>query len=371
MSKPHGLTHWSAARSSKGARKQKRAPGHSTPQLQHQALRLRYDEGMAWDQIERVTGYSKRQMQRWAAKNAHQYAAGVALTVNPKLPSRGIHALSMSAQEELVRSLLADPELYYEELMYLVYARTGEAASLSTIKRVCKAAGFRCKVTSPVSPHRNPYTMRVHAQLRQQYHFSQLVFIDEAHKRGKDLARKKGKAQGNHRVYTKLTDHLARNWTMIAAMNYTGCIAHKVVELGDGPGCVPSMDRERWLAYFEAFILPMLGNAANGEPNSVVVIDNASLHWGGECALNELVRLCATRGALVVYTPPYCPRANAIEAMFKGMNDYIRANRSDAQSDPQACIERGLEAAGRAGALQYVLRSQEDVEKWLDGRGVH
>ena len=57
--------------------------------------------------------------------------------------------------------------------------------------------------------------------------------------------------------------------------------------------------------------------------------------------------------------------------MFKGMNDYIRANRSDAQSDPRACIERGLEAAGRAGALQYVLRSQEDVEKWLDGRGVH
>ena len=31
---------------------------------------------------------------------------------------------------------------------------------------------------------------------------------------------------------------------------------------------------------------------------------------------------------MVVYTPPYCPRANAIEPMFKGMNDFIRANRS-------------------------------------------
>ncbi len=29
------------------------------------------------------------------------------------------------------------------------------------------------------------------------------------------------------------------------------------------------------------------------------------------------------------------------------------------------------EAAGRAAALQYVLRSQEDVSKWLDGRGVY
>ena len=32
---------------------------------------------------------------------------------------------------------------------------------------------------------------------------------------------------------------------------------------------------------------------------------------------------------------------------------------------------RGLEAAGRATTLQYVLRSQEDVSKWLDGHGVY
>jgi hypothetical protein len=326
---------------------------------------------MEWKDLERVLGYSKRQMQRWVEKNAYQYSPGVALRVAPKLPSRGIHALSMAAQEELVRALLDDPELYYEELMYLVYARTGEAASLSTIRRVCVVAGFRCKVASQVSPHRNPYTMRVHAELRQEYHFSQYIFVDEAHKRGRDLARKKGKAQGNRRVYTNLSDHLARNWTMIAAMNHTGCVAHKVIELGDGPSCVPSMDRERWLAYFEAFIVPVLGSVARGEPNSVIVIDNASLHWGEECALNTLVQMAASKGAVVVYTPPYCPRANAIEPMFKGMNDFIRANRSLAQSDPEACIERGLEAAGRRGALQYVLRSQEDVSKWLDGRGVY
>ena len=332
---------------------------------------------MTWDEIELVTAYSKRTMQRWAEKHAHQYAGGVPLRKSPKLPKRGIHALSKGAQEELVRALLEDPELYYQELMYKVFVRTGEAASLSTIKRVAKAAGFRVKVSSPISPHRNARTMRIHAELRQQWHFTQLIFIDEAHKRGKDLARRKGKAQGNRRVQTDLTDHLARNWTMLAAMNHTGCVAHKVVELGDGPDCVPSMNRARWLAYFEAYILPLLGNAANGEPNSIIVIDNASLHWGadddgaeGDCCLNELVRLAATKGAIVLYTPPYCPRSNAIEAMFKGMNDFIRTERVLAQSDPQGCIEQGLVAAGKH-ALAYVLRSQDDVVKWLDGRGVH
>ena len=71
-----------------------------------------------------------------------------------------------------------------------------------------------------------------------------------------------------------------------------------------------------------------------------------------------MVQLAASKGAVVVYTPPYCPRANAIEPMFKGMNDFIRANRSLAQPDPEACIERGVEAAGaRAPACGPTTRT--------------
>ena len=42
-----------------------------------------------------------------------------------------------------------------------------------------------------------------------------------------------------------------------------------------------------------------------------------------------------------------------------------------AQIGGQLMAAAGLEAAGRRGALQYVLGSQDDVSKWLDGRGVY
>ena len=66
-----------------------------------------------------------------------------------------------------------------------------------------------------------------------------------------------------------------------------------------------------WLRMFKLYIWPHLGDASKGELNSVVIIDNASLHWGTDGAnsmLNELDELCKQKGAVLVYTPPYCPR---------------------------------------------------------------
>ena len=104
----------------------------------------------------------------------------------------------------------------------------------------------------------------------------------------------------------------------------------------------------------------------------MVIIDNASLHWGstGDSTLNQLHELIKRKGGVLLYTPPFCPRANAIEPMFKGMNDYIARDRHLARTNPKECIRRGLLSGGQS-ALSYVLRSVHDVEKWLDGRGVH
>jgi len=136
--------------------------------------------------------------------------------------------------------------------MWLVYARTNECVSRWTIRRVAVAAGFKIKVASPVSGHRNQRTMQLHAQARQQYHWRQYIFVDEAHKRGRDLIRKKGKVQGNRKCYVPLSEHLSRSWTMVAAMNYAGLVGHKIQELGPIGGGLPhAIDRELWILMFE------------------------------------------------------------------------------------------------------------------------
>ena len=342
----------------------KRAPGPSTLHIRWQAIRMYY-ENERWQDIERTTGFSERTMRRWLAEGAARQ------TVMVTLPNSGKHALSQRAQRELVEILEHDPQLYYDELRFLVYARTNEVASLSTIRRVAIKNGFRIKVAQPVSSYRNARTMQLHAELRAQYHWTQFIYVDEAHKAGKNLARKRGKVRKGRTCFVPLTSHLSRSWTMVAAMNHQGLVGHHIQELGRGDGPLPhAITRELWLEMFKAKILPHLGNADLGEENSVVIIDNASLHWGSDddCMLNELDELVRSRGAVLLYTPPYCPRANAIEAMFKGMNDFIRRERHLAEADPAEAIRLGLLSGGEH-AHAFVMRSEKDVAGWLDGAG--
>ena len=88
------------------------------------------------------------------------------------------------------------------------------------------------------------------------------------------------------------------------------------------------------------------------------------------CSLNDLVRLARLKGAIVAFTPPYCQRANAIEPLFKGMNDYVRRNRELSRSDPAESLRLGLLHAGEH-AFKYVQQSEKDVAGWLDGRGLY
>ena len=254
----------------------KRAPGPSTLHIRWQAIRMYY-ENERWQDIERTTGFSERTMRRWLAEGAARQ------TVMVTLPNSGKHALSQRAQRELVEILEHDPQLYYDELRFLVYARTNEVASLSTIRRVAIKNGFRIKVAQPVSSYRNARTMQLHAELRAQYHWTQFIYVDEAHKAGKNLARKRGKVRKGRTCFVPLTSHLSRSWTMVAAMNHQGLVGHHIQELGRGDGPLPhAITRELWLEMFKAKILPHLGNADLGEENSVVIIDNASVHWGSD-----------------------------------------------------------------------------------------
>ena len=86
--------------------------------------------------------------------------------------------------------------------------------------------------------------------------------------------------------------------------------------------------------------------------------------------LNELDQLVKTQGAVLVYTPPYCPRSNAIEPVFKSMNDFIARERGLAKENPPEAIRLGLLSGGQS-AFEYVRRSVRDVARWLDGRGIH
>ena len=74
---------------------------------------------------------------------------------------------------------------------------------------------------------------------------------------------------------------------------------------------------------FNGFIDGLLDNMNPfPAPNSVIVMDNASIHKS-----DELRAMVEQQGMRVLFLPPYSPDYNPIEESFSAIKAWIRANR--------------------------------------------
>ena len=87
---------------------------------------------------------------------------------------------------------------------------------------------------------------------------------------------------------------------------------------------------------FETRILPFLNSYPS--PNSVLLLDNASLH---HTRRDELEQMVQEVGARIMWLPPYTPTKNPIEWMFKDLKTWLQRNYGWVCED----IDRGIEAA--------------------------
>ena len=270
---------------------------------------------------------------------------------------------------DLANKLLEDdPRLFYDEIQMRVYMRLGENPSLPTVARMMKDCGWDDKVAESRSFNRDPVKMKYHAEQRRRYDPRNIIYVDEAHKRGRDLRRRRGKGRYGKKAITPVSQHLAKNWTYLATMNYTGFVAWELVELGDGPGVVPSIDRANFMSMFRRNILPLLSAYIDDgviRPNSIVVIDNCSLHHGERMELLEMCSNLPGGGAAkLVYTPPFCPDANAIELGFSQVRNNLERNRALANRDPAAAIHAAMDQCTLAQCSGFVRFSQRAVKEW-------
>eukprot|EP01050_Picozoa_sp_SAG11_P029266 SAG11_NODE_8173_length_1052_cov_1.050367_1_plen_157_part_10 len=151
----------------------------------------RFGHGCSVPAIAQFAGYSGKSVRRWI----REY---IATDTTDKLPRKLMHKfkLSTAAIRALILIMTDDPALFYDEVQLMVWARTSETVSVSTIQRTAQRLGFDDKVAETRSRRRDPVLMGLHAQNREMYHYKQLLFVDEVHKRGRDLRRKR--AKGRH-----------------------------------------------------------------------------------------------------------------------------------------------------------------------------
>ena len=138
------------------------------------------------------------------------------------------------------------------------------------------------------------------------------VFVDETGSDRRDCLRKygyslRGKPPVDLQLYRR-----GIHITAIAAMSCSGVIATSIVEDG--------VDGDEFQKFLEeklsAVLLPFNGS----NTNSIVIMDNASIHH-----VNGVVALLETLGILVFSLLPYSPELNPIEELFSKVKSYSKA----------------------------------------------
>jgi transposase len=189
----------------------------------------------------------------------------------------------------LLCSILEDhPEFYLDEIQDHLEMH-GCFFSTTTIYDRMKELGYTLKVVYQKSAQRDEerrarwksFMLRRGPEVAEQ-----LIFVDETHKSIKDMRRRrhwvfKGKSQPF--VESVFYGHERDiRYSMIGVCDIKGFVqeaCHIVRTNGnEQDDDFGTIDRDRFEMWVEEKLLPVLGNYALGEPRSIVVMDNATIH---------------------------------------------------------------------------------------------
>ena len=149
------------------------------------------------------------------------------------------------------------------------------------------------------------------------------------------MTRNYGRARRGERVREATPQGHWRTVTMLAALTSRGLQAPMTIE--------SATDGEVFLAYLEQVLCPQL------RPGQVVIMDNLSAH-----KVAGVRQLIESRGARLLYLPPYSPDFNPIEQAWSKIKQLLRAAKA-----------RTLEALESAIAEALAAVTAENASAWF------
>jgi transposase len=137
----------------------------------------------------------------------------------------------------------------------------------------------------------------------------QLVFIDETSKDGRAALRRYAWSHRGTKAVVEMPFTRGQRVSAIAAMSSEGFIAWSYT--------TGTFTRASFHTAMIEKVVPKLQRYPL--PNSIVIMDNAKIHMYA-----ELVELIESKGAMLVFLPPYSPQLNPIEAGFGLVKGWIQ-----------------------------------------------
>jgi transposase len=150
------------------------------------------------------------------------------------------------------------------------------------------------------------------------------VFLDESGVTT-EMTRRYGWAPRPERVSEAVPAGHWRTLTVLAALTLDGMLASMTIE--------SPTDGDVFLAFLEQVLGPKL------QPGHIVVLDNLGAH-----KVDGVRKLIESRGALLLYLPPYSPDFNPIEQAWSKLKQFLRGVKARVLDQLEPAIAQAIAA---------------------------
>ena len=186
---------------------------------------------------------------------------------------------------------------------------------------VCKflrKAGFTRQKLASYAMQRDEHLRMQFVQDVSLYSKHSLLFIDETGSDNRDTIRKHGYSLRGKPIKAQKLLVRGQHVSAIAAMSVEGIVAVKIVHGG--------VDGDDFYHFVNHMLLPKLMPFDGSNQNSIIIMDNCSIHH-----VDEVQQVFADANVLTHYLPPYSPDYNPIEMAFSKVKYVMKAMESSMQ----------------------------------------
>lgn len=279
-------------------------------------VHMRYVCHLAPMEISRITSLSVRAIRNLLE---HHHRTGCVKSKSNQQKARD-GVLSDNEIQFIQGCLEHSPDAYLNELQAQLHEGMGCHISRTTIYSALKKLNYTHKRVSRTAlecseVHRLQYMFRIGSR----YNAEQLIFVDESAFDRRTAYRQYGWAKKGQRAYRTSFYVRGKRYSILPAISIRGILWCHIIE---GP-----FNTVQFRVFIDSLLDHMQPFPA---PNSVIVMDNASIHKDP-----SIVELVESRGMRVEFLPAYSPDFNPIEEAFSVIKAHIRCNapsfsRSDA-----------------------------------------
>lgn len=254
--------------------------------------------------------------------------------------------LSNVVQFTILHSVLQKPGIYFRELQTEICVLTGVEVSISSLCKFLHQSNF---TRQRMAKQRNEEVRQQFAIDVSLYHSNMIIFIDETGSDRRDTIRRYGHSLIGRPPRSFQLLIRGERLSAITAMNCEGIQCLKVVR--------GTVDGDTFTDFVQRDLLPILMPFDGKKPNSVVILDNCSVHH-----VSGIVSMITQVGALIHFLPPYSPDLTPIEECFSKVKCLLKSMDPIANTHNQQLLCFDLESLALAA---FSCITPDDCKSWI------